>query len=390
MEETRVLKPLTVASKLPSVGTTIFTVMSKLAEQNSALNLGQGFPDFEVPESLREALAKHVAAGRNQYAPMTGVQRLREQIAIKTERLYGHTVDPETDVTVTFGATEALFAAVAATVAAGDEVILIDPCYDSYEPAVDLQGAGAVHVPLRQPDFAYDWDRVRDAISARTRMIIINSPLIKGGRVITAADLDALAEILRNTDIAVVADEVYEHIIFDGIQHESMARHDALASRSFIVGSFGKTYHTTGWKIGYCAAPPALTTEIQRIHQWVTFAVNGAVQMAYADAVRKDPLCRDVTTFYQGRRDHFLSLIRGSRFKPMACRGTFFQMLDYSSITDERDADFALRLTREHGVASIPISPFLNGSEPAGPVLRFCFAKRDATLERAAERLVRV
>jgi methionine aminotransferase len=247
-----------------------------------------------------------------------------------------------------------------------------------------------VYVTLRYPDYAIDWDDVRRAITPRTRVIVINSPHNPTGMMWSADDVRELGRVLSGTDAIVIADEVYEHITFDGGRHESLARYPEVADRAVVISSFGKTYHTTGWKIGYCAAPPALTNEIQGIHQWITFAVNGAVQMAYADAVRRDPWCRDVTAFYQGRRDLFLSLIAGSRFRPLACRGTFFQMLDYSGITDERDADFALRLTREHGVAAIPISPFLHGTEPAGPVLRFCFAKRDATLERAAERLVRV
>jgi methionine aminotransferase len=321
---------------------------------------------------------------------MPGVLALREALSAKIEALYGRRYDPVTELTVTTGATEGLFTALTAFVHPGDEVLLFQPAYDSYTPAVTLSGGRPVYVTLRYPDYRIDWDEVRRAITPRTRVIVINSPHNPTGMIWSADDVRELAQVMSGTDAIVIADEVYEHIVFDGGRHESLARHPDIADRAVVISSFGKTYHTTGWKVGYCAAPPALTTEIQRIHQWVTFAVNGAVQMAYADVVRRDPLCADVTSFYQGRRDTFLSLIRGSRFKPMACRGTFFQMLDYSDITAERDADFALRLTREHGVAAIPISPFLNDAEAAGPVLRFCFAKRDSTLERAAERLVRV
>jgi len=380
----------TLRSKLPSGGVSIFAVMTRLANEVGAINLSQGFPDFETSPELVESVARQMRDGHNQYAPMPGVLALREALAHKIETLYGRRYDPVTEITITTGATEGLFAALTAFVHPGDEVLLFQPAYDSYTPAVTLSGGIPVYVTLRYPEYRIDWDEVRRAITPRTRVIVINSPHNPTGMIWSADDVRELARVLNGTEAIVIADEVYEHILFDGARHESLARYPDVAERAVVISSFGKTYHTTGWKIGYCAAPPALTTEIQRIHQWVTFAVNGAVQLAYAEAVGRDPWCRDVTTFYQGRRDRFLSLIGESRFKPMACRGTFFQMLDYSDITDERDADFALRLTREHGVASIPISPFLNGTEPAGPVLRFCFAKRDSTLERAAERLVRV
>ena len=380
----------TLRSKLSSGGVSIFAVMTRLANEVGAINLSQGFPDFETSPELIEAVARHMREGHNQYAPMPGVLALREALATKIEALYGRRYDPGTEITITTGATEGLFAAVTAFVHPGDEVLLFQPAYDSYTPAVTLSGGTPVYVTLRYPDYRIDWDEVRRAITPRTRVIVINSPHNPTGMMWSTDDVRELGGVLSGTEAIVIADEVYEHIVFDGGRHESLARYPEIADRAVVISSFGKTYHTTGWKIGYCAAPPALTTEIQRIHQWITFAVNGAVQMAYADAVRRDPWCADVTAFYQGRRDRFLSLIGGSRFRPMSCRGTFFQMLDYSAITDEGDADFALRLTREHGVAAIPISPFLNGTEPAGPVLRFCFAKRDATLERAAERLVRV
>jgi len=380
----------TLRSKLPSGGVSIFAVMTRLANEVGAINLSQGFPDFETSPELIDTVARYMREGHNQYAPMPGVLALREALAQKIEALYGRRYDPVTEITVTTGATEGIFAALTAFVHPGDEVLLFQPAYDSYTPSVTLSGGRPVYVTLRYPDYRIDWDEVRRAISPRTRVIVMNSPHNPTGMIWTPDDVRELGRVLSGTDAIVIADEVYEHILFDGGRHESLARYPEIAERAVVISSFGKTYHTTGWKVGYCAAPPALTTEIQRIHQWITFAVNGAVQMAYADFVRRDPWCADVTAFYQGRRDKFLSLVRESRFRPLACRGTFFQMMDYSAITDEPDTDFALRVTREHGVAAIPISPFLNDSTAAGPVLRFCFAKRDSTLERAAERLVRV
>ena len=379
-----------IRSKLPAGGVSIFAVMTRLANEVGAINLSQGFPDFETSPELIDTVAKYMREGFNQYAPMPGVVALREALSTKIERLYGRRYDPVTEITVTTGATEALFVALTAFVHPGDEVLMFQPAYDSYPPAVILSGGQPVYVTLRYPDYRIDWDEVRRAVTPRTRVIMVNSPHNPTGMMWSADDVRELARVLQGTDAVVIADEVYEHIVFDGARHESFARYPEIADRAVVISSFAKTYHTTGWKVGYCAAPAALTSEIQSIHQWVTFAVNHPAQMAYADVVRSNPECRDVTTFYQGRRDTFRSLIQGSRFKTMACRGTFFQMLDYSAITDEGDADFALRLTREHGVAAIPISPFLSGGEPAGPVLRFCFAKRDATLERAAERLCRV
>ena len=380
----------TLRSKLPSGGVSIFAVMTRLANEVGAINLSQGFPDFDTSPELIDAVAKYMREGFNQYAPMPGVLALREALSAKIERLYGRRYDPVTEITVTTGATEALFVALTAFVHPGDEVLMFQPAYDSYPPAVILSGGTPVYVTLRYPDYHIDWDEVRRAVNSRTRVVVVNSPHNPTGMMWSPDDVRELARVLQGTDAVVIADEVYEHIVFDGARHESFARYPEIADRAVVISSFAKTYHTTGWKVGYCAAPAALTSEIQSIHQWVTFAVNHPAQMAYADVVRSNPECRDVTTFYQGRRDTFRSLIQGSRFKTMACRGTFFQMLDYSAITDEGDADFALRLTREHGVAAIPISPFLSGGEPAGPVLRFCFAKRDATLERAAERLCRV
>src|SRR5687767_1588719 len=377
-------------SKLPSSGVSIFAVMTRLANEHGAINLSQGFPDFACAPELVDAVARHMREGHNQYAPMPGVLPLRQALSDKIERLYGRRYDPVSEITITTGATEGLFVALTAFVHPGDEVLLFQPAYDSYTPAVQLSGGIPKYVTLRYPDYRIDWDEVRRAVSPRTRVIVINSPHNPTGMIWDAADIAELRSVLQRTSAVVISDEVYEHITFDGARHESLARHPDIADRAVVISSFGKTYHTTGWKVGYCAAPPALTTEIQRVHQWVTFAVNGAVQMAYADRVNRDPIAGDVTMFYQQRRDRFLALVSASRFRPLAGRGTFFQMLDYSAITDERDVDFAVRLTREHGVASIPVSPFLQEGTDPGPVLRFCFAKRDDTLERAAERLCRV
>jgi methionine aminotransferase len=377
---------ITVDSKLPSVGTTIFTVMSRLASELGAINLSQGFPDFDCDPALVEAVAHHMRSGKNQYAPMQGVPRLREAIAAKYQTFTGRRYDPETEITVTSGGTEAIFDAVAAAVRAGDEVIVLEPCYDSYVPAIALAGGTPVFVPLRFPDYAIDWDVMRRAVSRRTRMIILNSPHNPTGAVLSPDDIRQLTALVQGTEIVIVSDEVYEHIIFDGIRHESMARHDALAGRSVIVGSFGKTYHTTGWKVGYAVAPAALTAEFRKVHQFVTFATNTPVQHGIADFLETQRGLTELGPFYQAKRDLFLRLMEGSLFKPLACRGSYFQLMDYSAITDEADADFAIRLTKEHGVASIPTSPFLY-QEKAPLVLRFCFAKKDETLERAAERL---
>ncbi len=375
-------------SKLPSVGTTIFTVMSKLAVEVDAINLSQGFPDFDCDPELVEAVAAHMRSGKNQYAPMQGVARLREAIAAKYEWFCGRRYDPDTDVTVTSGATEGIFDAVAASAGPGDEVIVLEPCYDSYVPAIELSGATPVFVPLQFPSYGVDWQRVRAAITPRTRMIMINSPHNPAGAVLTPADIVSLIELVERTRILILSDEVYEHIIFDGVRHESCARHDALASRAFIVGSFGKTYHTTGWKVGYVVAPAALTTEFRKVHQFVTFSTNTPVQHAIADFLETRRGLAELGPFFQAKRDLFLRLMQGSRFRPLACRGSYFQLMDYSAISDERDQDFAIRLTKEYGVASIPTSPFLR-VQPAPTVVRFCFAKRDETLEEAANRLRR-
>jgi methionine aminotransferase len=373
-------------SKLPNVGTTIFTVMSKLAADLGAINLSQGFPDFDCDPALVDAVARHMKEGRNQYAPMQGIAPLRQAIAAKFQELHGAAYDPDTEVTVTSGGTEAIFDAVAAVVHPGDEAIVFEPCYDSYVPAVEVNGGTAIVISLRYPDYTVPWDAVRAAITPRTRVIMLNSPHNPTATILSAADLQQLARIVDGTGITIVSDEVYEHIIFDGAQHESMARYEPLRARSFIVGSFGKTYHVTGWKVGYVVAPAALTAEFRKVHQFVTFSTNTPTQYALAEFLSAKRGYPELSAFYQRKRDLFLELIAGSRWQPLPSRGTYFQLLDYSAITGEGDMDFALRLTREHGVASIPTSAFLYKQVPP-PALRFCFAKKDETLRAAAERL---
>ena len=379
-----------VQSKLPDVGTTIFTVMSQLATDHGAINLSQGFPDFPAPAGLLDRVSHHLRAGHNQYAPMGGLPALRAQIAHKTLALYGRSVDPDSEVTVTSGATEALFCAIEAVVQPGDEVLCLDPAYDSYDPAIRLAGGHAVHIPLRQPEFSVDWDRVQSAITPRTRLLILNSPHNPTGAVLSAADMAVLTELVRGTRLLLLGDEVYEHIIFDGRRHESLLRYPELAERSLVVSSFGKTYHATGWKIGYCVAPAALSREFRRVHQFVQFCVVTPMQWALADFLESDPgHYLDLPAFYQVKRDQFCALLQPSRFRFTPSAGTYFQLLDYGAITGEPDVDYAQRLTREAGVACIPVSVFC--AEPLTiPRLRFCFAKDPATLERAAEILCRI
>jgi methionine aminotransferase len=377
-------------TKLPKVGTTIFSVMSQLATQHKAINLGQGFPDFDGPQALRDALTAAMNSGKNQYAPMTGVPKLREQIALKTERLYGRKVSADTEITVTSGATEALFAAIAAVVHTGEEVIVLDPCYDSYEPAIELAGGRAVHIPLRLPDFSVDWQRVKDAVTPRTRMILINSPHNPSGAVLDASDLETLAGIVRGTDIFVLSDEVYEHIIFDGLAHQSVLRHEELAARSFVISSFGKTYHCTGWKVGYCIAPPQLSAEFRKVHQYLTFCTFSPAQWAFADMLESDPgHYLDLPAFYQAKRDHFRQLLAPSKFKLQPVKGAYFQLVDYSALKATDDLNFCEWLVREAGVAAIPISAFYE-TPPDARLVRLCFAKNEATLAAAAERLCRL
>ena len=374
-------------SRLPDVGTTIFSVMSQKAALYGALNLAQGFPDFAVPQPLCAALTRHLELGHNQYAPMAGLVELREQIALKVERSYGCRVDAELDVTVVPGATEAIFCAIMASVGPGDEAILFDPSYDSYEPSVRLAGGRAVRIPLQAADFRIDWQRVREALSPRTRLIVINTPHNPTGSVLDAADLDALEDILQSSDALLLADEVYEHLVFDGALHQSVLRRPALAERAFAVFSFGKTFHATGWKTGYCVAPKALTAEFRRIHQFVTFVAVTPIQHALADFMRDEPQHVDTLgSFYQAKRDLFVERLAGSRWGVRRSAGTYFQLLDYSAISDLGDVEMAEFLVSQHGVAAIPVSVFCQHPPPMR-LLRFCFAKKDDTLIRATELL---
>ena len=374
-------------SKLPGVGTTIFTVMSRLAAESNAINLGQGFPDFEPPARLRELVTHHLAAGHNQYAAMAGLPALCEAIAESAGRRHGWRVDPSAEVTITAGGTEAIFAAIHAVVRAGEEVVLLDPSYDSYGPAAELAGARVVHVPLAVSDFAIDWSRLADAITPRTRLLVVNSPLNPAGAVLSAADWDRLADLLVGKDCLLLSDEVYEALVFDGRRHAGVLGNARLRERAFAVFSFGKTFNATGWKVGYCIATPPLTAEFRKVHQFLTFAVSTPVQHAIADFMRECPAFPDeLAPFYQERRDRFAALLRGSRFSLRPVYGTYFQLADYSAISDLSDVRFCEELTRRHGVAAIPLSPFCD-EPPAARLVRFCFAKRDTTLEDAAARL---
>jgi methionine aminotransferase len=376
-------------SKLPDLSLTIFSEMTQLADAHGAINLSQGFPDYAVPEELTALVAKYMQQGCNQYAPMLGVQHLREQIAAKVLELYSAKYDPAREITVTSGATEALFAAITAVVREGDEVIVLEPAYDSYTPVIALCGGIPVYVQMKFPGYHIAWNDVRDAVSEKTRAIILNSPHNPTGAVLTRDDISSLDRIVRNSNIVIISDEVYEHILFDGCIHQSMARYPQLAERSFVISSFGKTYHATGWKIGYCLAPVELSREVQKIHQYLTFASNTPVQYAFAEFMQKKEVYLELSAFYQQKRDQFLASVKGSRFKALPCNGTYFQMLDYSEITDEPDLTFARRLTTDFGVAAIPPSVFYHRRNDY-KVLRFCFAKKDETLEKAAEKLCKV
>lgn len=385
----RALKPV-IESKLPRVGTTIFTRMSALAQECDALNLSQGFPDFDPPQALAAALGEQALRGNNQYAPMAGLPRLREAVAAQIERYRGVAVDPDSEITIVPGATESIFCAITAVVRSGDEVLVLDPAYDSYEPAIELAGGNAVHVPLAAGDFGVDWQRVRDAINSRTRMLIINSPHNPCGAILSAVDLDELARLAESNDLLVCSDEVYEHLVFDGQRHHSVLEHPLLRQRSFAHFSFGKTFSVTGWKTGYCVAPASLTAELRKVHQYVTFVAVTPVQHALADFMEAEPdYPGTLAAAYQRRRDLFLEGLAHSRFSWTPAPGSYFQLLDYGAITDENDASLCERWTREHGVASIPVSPFYR-EPPRQTVLRFCFAKSDEVLREAAKRLCRI
>jgi methionine aminotransferase len=373
--------------KLPRVGTTIFTVMSRLAAEKGAINLGQGFPDFEPPEALREAVAHHLGARHNQYAPMAGVPALLEQIAATVAGRFRVEVDPQHEVTVTAGGTEALFCAIQAVVHPGDEVVLLDPCFDCYAPAVELAGGQSVRVPLRLPGFDIDFDRLADALTPRTRLVVVNTPHNPSGAVVGVDAWRELAALLDGRDTLVLSDEVYERLVFDGRRHASVLSQPALRERSFAVFSFGKVFNATGWKVGYCVAPPLLTAALRRVHQYVTFAVSTPVQWALADYLVARPAFLDeLAGFYQSRRDRFIELISGSRFTLSPSAGTYFQLLDYSAVSELPDVDFCRALVERHGVAAIPLSPLCEMPLDAR-LLRFCFAKSDETMMAAADRL---
>ena len=374
-------------SKLPGFGTTIFTVMSKLAAEHDAINLSQGYPDFDGPPALRERVRWHMEHGHNQYAPLAGVPELRQQIALKVASLYGAQVDPERQVVITPGATEAIACAITALVRPGDEVVIMDPAYDTYEPCVLLNGGVPRRVPMSGPDFRIDWQGVRDTLTARSRLVMVNGPHNPTGSVWTTDDLDALEELATAHGLYVLSDEVYEHICFDGREHQGVLRRPGLAARSFVVSSFGKTYHATGWRIGYCIAPPELSSEFLRIHQFINFSTNTPMQYAIADFLRDCPQHHlELGAFYQRKRDLFNSLLDGSGFRIRPSGGTYFQLADYSDISDMEDTEFARWLTTEHRVGAIPVSVFYREA-PRQQLVRFCFAKEDATLEEAAARL---
>jgi methionine aminotransferase len=378
-----------IASRLPNVGTTIFTVMSALATQKGAVNLGQGFPDFDCDPRIVEAVSNAMREGHNQYPPMSGAAPLRHAIAAKIERLYGRKYDADREITVTAGATQAVLTAVLCCVHPGDEVIVIEPMYDCYVPAIELAGGKPVFVSLEAPDYALPFDKIAAAITPKTRLLMINSPHNPTGRVWRSADVRKLDEILRGTNVLVLSDEVYEHMVFDGAPHESVSRYPALAERSFVVSSFGKTFHVTGWKIGYVAAPAALTAEFRKVHQFNVFTVNTPMQVGLAQYLEDPAPYLELPAFYQQKRDFFRAGLANSRFKLLPCDGTYFQCVDYSAISDLPEAEFSQWLTSEIGVAAIPVSAFYHESHESG-VVRFCFAKKEATLSLALERLARL
>jgi methionine aminotransferase len=378
----------TLQSKLPNIGTTIFTVMSGLAAEYGAINLSQGFPDFGSDEALSELVYSYMKKGMNQYAPMPGIMPLRERIAEKTEALYGYRLNPETEITITSGATEALYAAIAAIVRQGDEVIVLEPCYDSYIPAIELNGGTVVPVALPAPDFHIDRDALAAAISPQTRAIIINTPHNPTGAVMSGDDMQWLENLLADTAIFLISDEVYEHIIFSGT-HQSALKYPRLAERSFVISSFGKTFHVTGWKVGYAVAPAPLMREFRKVHQFLTFSTATPLQYAIADYLKQPEKYLNIPTFYQEKRDKFCTLMRETRFRFTPSEGTYFQLANYSAISEEADTNFAVRLTKEIGVATVPVSVFY-GQPRQEQLLRFCFAKTDETLERAAEKLIKL
>jgi methionine aminotransferase len=376
-------------SKLPAIGTTIFTTMSKLAQEQNAINLSQGFPDFNCSDKLVNLVSDYMKKGFNQYPPMQGAMPLRERISEIVEGLYGTSYNPDTEITVTAGATQAIYTAISAFVREGDEVIVFEPAYDCYVPAIEMNGGKPIFVKLKQPDFSIDWQMVKKLVNHHTRMIIINTPHNPSGAVFKENDLKELEKLTRDTDVIILSDEVYEHMYFNDIRHWSVARSKFLTERSVLVSSFGKTVHTTGWKIGYVAAPANLMTEFRKVHQFLVFAVNHPIQMALAEFLKEKDNYSEVKNFYKQKRDLFAKLISGSRFSFEPSAGTYFQLLKYDAISKEKDTDFAIRLTKEHKIASVPLSVFYHLPED-NKLLRFCFAKKDETLEKAADILCKL
>jgi len=381
------MRPVT--SKLPQTGTTIFTVMSALAAEVGAINLSQGFPDYDCSPHLVHLVNEAMKNGHNQYAPMAGVMALREQIAYKTEKLYGAKYNPGTEITITAGGTQAIFTAISAVIHPNDEVIIFEPAYDCYAPAIKLMGGVVKSLELEPPNYRIAWDMVKRLISNRTKMIILNSPHNPTATILHKEDIDKLSAIVKDQDILILSDEVYEHLIYDGETHHSMARYPELQKRSLIIASFGKLCHATGWKIGYCLAPDWLTHEFRKIHQYVVFSVNTPMQYAIAEYLKDENIYLELPHVFQEKRDHFRKGIEATRFKLLPCHGSYFQSVTYNDITDEKDAEFAVRLAKEFGVASIPTSAFYNKGID-NHILRFCFAKRQETLDNAVDRLIRV
>ncbi len=378
-----------IKSKLPNANTSIFAVMTALANEHIAINLAQGFPDFEVSPNLIELVNKYMKQGMNQYAPMPGLLSLREKIAQKTFDLYSAQYDPNTEITIVPGATHGIYAVMSAMISEGDEVIVIEPCYDSYVPSIALNGGRAIFVELKLPEFKIDWNEVKKLVNFKTKMILINTPHNPTGSILNAQDMQKLEKIVRGTDVIICSDEVYEHMVFDKVEHQSVARFPALAERSFIISSFGKTYSTTGWKMGYILAPANLTVELRKIHQFMAFSTNTPIQYAMAEFIDNKAIYNELSGFYQEKRDYFRKLLKGSNFKLMPCQGSYFQLLNYSKITQEKDTDFAIRLTKENKIASIPVSVFYH-KQTDNQLLRFCFAKQNETLEKAAEKLMKI
>ncbi|CAM2143181.1 methionine transaminase [Pararobbsia alpina] len=376
-------------SRLPNVGTTIFTVMSALATERGAVNLGQGFPDFDCDPRIVDAVSEAMRDGFNQYPPMAGAAPLRQAIAKKIGAIYGHAYDPDTEITVTAGATQGLLTSILAVVHPGDEVIVIEPNYDSYLPAIELAGGTPVFVSLEAPDYAIPFDRLAAAITPRTRLVVINTPHNPTGTIWRDADMRQLENILRDTQVLVLSDEVYEHMVYDGQPHASVSRYPDLAARSLVVSSFGKTYHVTGWKVGYVAAPRALTAEFRKVHQFNVFTVNTPMQIGLARYMSDPAPYLNLPAFYQRKRDHFRAGLGRTRFKLLPCDGTYFQCVDYSAISDLPEAEFAKWLTSEIGVAAIPVSAFYHSPHESG-IVRFCFAKKEATLDEALSRLAKL